>query len=291
MIPVRGRIVVLMLVVAFMAWTPAPQSARADGNDTRLTLDGDFVQGGMIRGDVTPGASVTLDGREVRVDRWGRFVFGFGRDADGQAALRVVFPSGQEKNRTLTVARRDFKVQRIDGLPQRMVTPPEEVLERIRRENALIAAARARDTDAAWFRDGFIRPAEGRYSGIYGSQRILNGEPRQPHFGLDIAGPTGAPVLAPAPGIISLSETDLYYTGGTVMIDHGHGITSVLMHLHSVDVEKGARVEAGDRIGTIGATGRATGPHLDWRVNWFEVRLDPGLLLDDARDVSAPILD
>lgn len=276
--------------VAGMLALLAGGTLAAPGED-HLRLDGDFVQGGMIMGETVPGATLSLDGREIRVDRWGRFVFGFGRDASPDAKLTVTYPTGKTDVRHFDVARRDYPVQRIDGLPPKMVTPPDEVLERIRRENALIAAVRSRDTDAAWFRDGFIRPAEGRYSGIYGSQRILNGEPRQPHFGLDIAGPTGAPVMAPAPGVVALAETDLYYTGGTVMIDHGHGITSVLMHLDTVDVAKGDRVDAGDRIGGIGATGRATGPHLDWRVNWFNVRLDPGLLLEDARDVSAPILD
>ncbi|RMF11732.1 MAG: M23 family metallopeptidase [Alphaproteobacteria bacterium] len=243
----------------------------------------------MVRGQTEPGASVTLDGRSVFVDRWGRFVFGFGRDAAPTAELGVRFPDGDHTVRTLSVAPRRYRIERVDGLPPKMVTPPQEVLDRIKRENARIAEVRRRTTNAAWFWDGFIRPAEGRFSGFYGSQRILNGKPRRPHFGLDIAGPRGTPVVAPAPGIVALAVTDYYYTGGTVMIDHGHGVTSVLMHLDTVDIKEGQRVEAGDRVGTIGATGRATGPHLDWRVNWFDVRLDPGLLLDEARSLSAPI--
>lgn len=254
-----------------------------------LSLDGDFVQGGLVRGKTVPDAAVTLDGRTVNVDHEGRFVFGFGRDADTEAELVVRFPSGESEVRRLDVASRDYSIERIDGLPPKMVTPPKDVLERIRRENAMIAAVRQRQTDTDWFWGGFVRPAEGRYSGFYGSQRILNGEPRRPHYGLDIAGPKGSPVAAPAPGIVALAERDLYYTGGTVMIDHGQGITSVLMHLDSVEVAEGQQVQAGERIGTIGATGRASGPHLDWRVNWFEVRLDPGLLLEDARSVSAPV--
>lgn len=254
-----------------------------------LKLEGDFAQGGMVRGTTLPGAEVSLDGRDVFVDRWGRFVFGFGRDAAADARLHVRLPTGETEVRDLSVAPRAYRIERIDGLPPKMVTPPKDVLDRIRRENALIGAVRERNTNAAWFWDGFVRPAEGRYSGVYGSQRVLNGKPRRPHFGLDIAGPTGSPVVAPAAGIVALAETDLYYTGGTVMIDHGQGITSVLMHLHTVEVKDGQRVEAGDRIGSMGATGRATGPHLDWRVNWFEVRLDPGLLLEDARAVGAAI--
>jgi murein DD-endopeptidase MepM/ murein hydrolase activator NlpD len=143
----------------------------------------------------------------------------------------------------------------------------------------LIAAVRAKDTDRSWFADPFRWPASGRISGVYGSQRILNGEPRRPHFGVDIAAPVGTPVHAPNGGVVALAESDLYYTGGTVMLDHGHGITSVFSHLSSVDVEVGGRVSPGDFIGRIGATGRATGAHLDWRVNWFSERLDPQLLV------------
>jgi len=160
------------------------------------------------------------------------------------------------------------------------VTPDAATLQRIEQENARVAEARKIDTHAAWFWDGFRRPAEGRISGVYGSQRILNGEPRQPHYGLDIAGPRGSPVLAPAAGIVRLASRDFYYTGGTVIIDHGHGVSSSFLHLDRVEVNVGDKVEAGDLIGALGATGRATGPHLDWRVNWFDVRLDPGLLLE-----------
>lgn len=277
------RLIRFLIVLGFVF---SPLAAIAAG---KLKLDGDFAQGGMVTGETVPGATVALDGRGVTVDRWGRFVFGFGRDAAAKAELSIHFPDGESEVRMLTVAPRHYRIERIDGLPPKMVTPPKDVLDRIRRENAEIAKVRSRNTDAAWFWNGFTRPAEGRFSGFYGSQRVLNGKPRRPHYGLDIAGGQGAPVVAPAPGIVALAVNDYYYTGGTVMIDHGHGITSVLMHLDRVDVKKGQRVETGDAIGAIGATGRASGPHLDWRVNWFEVRLDPGLLLDDARAVSAPI--
>jgi murein DD-endopeptidase MepM/ murein hydrolase activator NlpD len=278
-----------MRTAAILLWALLMGASASASAAETLSLDGDFVQGGLVRGQTVPDAVVTLDGRTVNVDADGRFVFGFGRDADPRAELVVRFPSGESEVRRMDVANRDYSIERIDGLPSKMVTPPKEVLDRIRRENAKIAAVRQRQTDADWFWNGFVRPAEGRYSGFYGSQRVLNGKPRRPHYGLDIAGPTGAPVVAPAPGIVALAERDLYYTGGTVMIDHGQGITSVLMHLNSVEVKDGQEVGAGQRIGTIGATGRASGPHLDWRVNWFEVRLDPGLLLEDARSVSAPV--
>ena len=160
-----------------------------------------------------------------------------------------------------------------------MVTPSEEDLKRIRRENAWIAGVRRLDTDEPYYRTGFAWPSIGPVTGVYGSQRILNGEPRRPHYGVDIAPGRGAPVYSPADGVIALAEKDLYFTGGTVMIDHGYGITSVMSHLQSVSVAVGQTVRQGDAIGTVGATGRATGPHLDWRVNWFEVRLDPALLV------------
>jgi murein DD-endopeptidase MepM/ murein hydrolase activator NlpD len=162
-----------------------------------------------------------------------------------------------------------------------MVSPDQKALERIRRENRQIAQVRAGYTESDAFRAGFILPAEGPISGVYGSQRILNGEPRRPHFGLDIAAPTGTAVIAPAAGTVALAEPDLYFTGGTLMIDHGRGITSVFSHLSALTVSEGDFVAQGEKIGEIGATGRATGPHLDWRVNWFEVRLDPALLLND----------
>jgi murein DD-endopeptidase MepM/ murein hydrolase activator NlpD len=180
---------------------------------------------------------------------------------------------------TLEIKKRDYKTQRINGLPPKMVTPPKAVLDRIRRENRGIAAVRRLDSPAAWYASGFIWPARGIVSGVYGSQRILNGKPRRPHYGLDIANKTGTPVLASTDGTVALAETDLYYTGGTVMLDHGQGLTSVYSHLHSVAVRLGRFVRQGEQIGTLGGSGRATGPHLDWRLNWFKQRLDPALLL------------
>ncbi len=249
-----------------------------------VVLDGPLVQGGLVQGRVSPGAQVSLDGRALRVSPGGCFVFGFGRDAPPKAVLEVVAPDGERLRRVLSVGRREYRIERIDGLPEKMVTPPPEQLERIKRENAEIAAARARDTDAEWFAAGFTWPVIGPITGVYGSQRVLNGKPRRPHFGVDVAPGAGVPVRAPAPGIVALAEPDLYYSGGTVIIDHGHGVSSLMMHMASVDVVVGQRVRRGDRIGTVGATGRASGPHLDWRLNWFEVRLDPQLVAGPMPD-------
>jgi murein DD-endopeptidase MepM/ murein hydrolase activator NlpD len=179
----------------------------------------------------------------------------------------------------LQIVPRTYDIQRIDGLLGQMVTPDAETLKRIRDEAAKVAEARRRDSGRTDFLQPFAWPRLGRITGVYGSQRVLNGQPRQPHFGVDVAGPVGAPVVAPAAGEVVLAEPDLYFTGGTIMLDHGHGLTSVLMHLSSVDVAVGQVVRQGEPVGRLGATGRVTGPHLDWRMNWFDQRIDPQLLV------------
>lgn len=249
------------------------------GSAEELRLEGRFVQGGLVRGATAPNATVRLDGQPVRVASDGSFIIGFGRDHGPTAELRLVHPDGREEVRSLQIEQRVYDVQRIDGLPPAMVTPDEAALERIRREAKQIAAVRELDTPEPWFLSGFVWPAHGTVSGVFGSQRILNGEPRQPHYGIDIAAPPGTPVVASTDGRVALAEPDLYYTGGTVMLDHGHGLTSVYSHLASVEVKPGQMVRQGDRIGTVGSSGRATGPHLDWRLNWFGERLDPALLV------------
>lgn len=261
----------LAFLLALLAGlTPAIAGTRLDGN---------FTQGGLVIGRTDPGAAVVLDGRAVRVDADGVFVIGFHRDAPAAAELTVTAPDGTVERRSLAVAPRRFDIQRIDGLPPRMVTPPPEVQERIRRENAAIAALREIDRPEPLFRSGFAWPATGRISGVYGSQRILNGEPKQPHYGVDIAAPVGTPITAPADGIVVLAEADLYYTGGTVILDHGHGLSSAFLHMDAVTVTVGDRLRQGDVLGALGATGRVTGPHLDWRMNWFDRRIDPQLLV------------
>lgn len=240
-----------------------------------LELQGDPVQGGLIFGQAAPGSTVTLDGRAVMVSEEGRFVFGFGRDDTGTVVLEVTPPDAATQRRELAIAPREYNIERVDGLPPATVTPPPEVLERIRREAAQVGQARARRDARTDWAGGFHWPASGRLSGFYGSQRVLNGEPRRPHYGVDVAAPEGTPVTAPAPGVVTLAEPDLYYSGGTLIIDHGQGLSSTFLHLSSVDVAVGDRVATGDFIGRIGATGRATGPHLDWRMNWLDKRVDP----------------
>jgi murein DD-endopeptidase MepM/ murein hydrolase activator NlpD len=251
---------------------------------SELHLEGALVQGGLVRGQVTPGSRVLLDGRELRLAADGWFVFGFDRDAPATAELTIRDPDGHEDRRRLEIAARHYRIQRIDGLPPREVTPSAEDLARIQADAELIEAAKRRDGGGRGFTEAAAWPAIGPISGVYGSQRILNGEPRAPHRGVDVAAPAGTPVLAMAGGVVSLAEPAMYYTGGTVMIDHGHGLHSVYAHLRDVLVEVGQEVAQGRPLGTIGATGRATGPHLHWGVYWFDRAIDPALLVGPMPD-------
>ena len=244
-----------------------------------LELQGQPVQGGLMQGRTDPSAKVSFDGQPVRISKDGVFLIGFGRDAPAQAKLVVTFTDGSREWRELKVGQRKYKIQRIDGLPPRKISPSEEDLARIHRESASIKEARTKDDARTDFLKGFIWPAKGRISGIYGSQRILNGEPRRPHYGLDIAAPVETPVVAPASGIVTLTHPDMFYSGGTLILDHGHGLSSTFIHLHRILVKEGQYVRQGDVIAEIGATGRVTGPHLDWRINLFKRRLDPQLIL------------
>jgi len=252
-----------------------------------LVLDGAIEQGGLVHGRTDPGARVSLDGRALRVALDGAFIFGFGRDAPATARLDVVFADGTSAHRDLAVIQRQYDIQRIDGLPAEQVTPDPVVMERIKREAQIIGKTRAVDSDLGFFEEPFVWPARGPISGVYGSQRILNGEPRAPHMGLDIAAPRGTPVLAAAAGTVTLAERDLFFTGGTVIIDHGYGLATTYQHMDRVDVVLGQQVDAGAPIGIVGATGRVTGPHLHWALNWYEVRLDPALVIGPMPEAAA----
>ena len=261
-------VVVMALVASPLALGACPQ------------FDGSLQQGGFIWGKVAPGSVVTLDGEQLDVLADGTTFAGFGRDAAASAEL--VVSGAQSCRETLQVARREYQIQRVEGVPQKTVTPPPEELERIRREATLVANARApklaRPDLLNSVLAGFVWPVEGPISGVYGSQRFYNGEPRRPHFGVDVAVPTGTIVRAPAAGRVTLAEPDLYFSGGTVILDHGYRLSSSFLHMSEVSVQVGDELQAGDIIGAVGATGRATGPHLDWRMNWREERIDPQLL-------------
>ena len=213
-------------------------------------------------------------------------------EPDETPAGMIDQPAGQRyvrvEHRHLQVVQRSYQVQRVDGLPPSKVSPGEEDMARIRKEIVLVKKARARDDPREDFLGGFEWPLKGRITGVYGSQRVLNGEPRRPHFGLDIAAPTGSEVRAPADGVVTLTHPDMYFSGGTIILDHGLGLSSTFLHLSKVLVEAGASVRQGDLIGHIGATGRASGPHLDWRMNWLDRRVDPQPLVPPAEDGMTP---
>ncbi len=274
----------LVLTAALLCWLPvlAGQPAPAA---SLLTLNGKMGQGSLIRGQVPADSRVLLNGEPLMVNGQGKFVFGFAREAAATHLLRVETPSGQIITRELQVPERDYNIQRIDGLASNMVTPPQAVLDRIRQDGTKVAKARSgkRDYDAVFTR--FRWPAKGPITGVYGSQRVLNGVPKRPHFGVDVGGPTGTAVVAPAAGIVTLAD-NLYYSGNTIILDHGMGVFSTFLHLDTMAVKVGATIPRGGALGTIGASGRATGPHLDWRINWGTMRLDPQSVVHGTPDTD-----
>lgn len=273
----NGRSIARMAMAAVALMQSATGPAGAQLAD-RVALEGDFEQGALVKGTAPPGTQVTFDGEPVRVAEDGRFLIGFGRDDGPNAELDIRYPDGSSEQVRLTINPREYDIQHIKGLPRKMVTPDEKDLKRIYKDAADVKAARNAESADRHFEDGFLWPVEGIVTGVYGSQRILNGEPRRPHFGIDIAAPADTPVEAVAAGTVTMAN-DLYFTGGTIIIEHGHGLNTTYSHLERMDVRPGQKVKAGERIGTVGSTGRSTGPHLDLRANLKQIRLDPERLL------------
>lgn len=273
----RPAFVTFVLAPLLVFFCLAPMQASAS-----VILHGKPLQGGLIFGRAEPGSRAFLDGKEVIVSAQGNFVIGFDRDETGQRILRISQVDGHEETISLDIVIRQYEVERIDGLPPASVTPDPAAAQRIRDEAAMVSSARSRRDDRTDYTVGFAWPASGRISGIYGSQRILNGEAKRPHYGVDIAAAEGSPVLAPADGIITLAHPGMYFSGGTLILDHGQGLSSSFLHLSRILLEAGTVVRKGDLMARIGATGRASGPHLDWRMNWLDRRVDPQLLLEDA---------
>ena len=241
-----------------------------------VTFYDKFIQGSFILGKTEPGSDVFIDKQKVKVTSDGYFAFGLGRDRKNDVVITM-----NEKKIVKKVFKRKYKIQRIDGLEENKVTPPEEVYERIKRENKWIGEARAINSDLTFFKNKFAIPVKNAIiTGVYGSQRILNGKPKWPHYGLDFAADEGTKIKAMLDGTVTSAEPDLFYTGGTLIFDHGHGISTLYMHMEKILVKKGQKVKQGNIIGTVGSTGRATGAHLDVRLNWFDIRLDPATVLD-----------
>ena len=239
-----------------------------------IEFRGKFLQGHFIVGMTDPSSKIIIDKKNVKVSKDGYFVFGIDRDRKFDVTIIKIL--GEKKEKIIKkVLKRKYNIQRIDGLEESKVTPPESVYKRIKDENNKIGEARSINSDLPFFKDQFIMPVKGIISGVYGSQRILNGKPKWPHYGIDIAAKQGTLIKSSGSGVVTMAEEDLYYTGGTIIMDHGHGISTIYSHLETVLVSVGDQINKGDVIGTVGSTGRSTGPHLDFRVNWFQTRLDP----------------
>jgi len=259
----------LFLIITFLTTTQV----------NAVEFKGKFIQGHYIVGVTDPSSKIIIDKKNVKVSEDGYFVFGIDRDRKFDLTITKI-NNGKKQKIIKKVLKRKYNIQRIDGLEESKVTPPESVYKRIKKENNKIGEARAINSDLPFFKNQFIMPVEGIISGVYGSQRILNGKPRWPHYGIDIAAKKGTMIKSSGSGVVTMAEDDLYYTGGTIIMDHGHGISTIYSHLETVLVSVGDKINKGDLIGTVGSTGRSTGPHLDFRVNWFQTRLDPMSILN-----------
>ena len=283
------KLVVAALFAAVCAgWVPLVVaqdvvSAAPVPQEERVVFPASVPQGALVFGKVPPGSQVRYRERLLRATGYGTVAFGVGRDETGPLKVDVTLPSGRVEPVSIAVTPRDWPVEHVNGVPPKTVNPPPEIAARIQREQALVTAARERDDERTDFALPFQWPVQGRISGRFGNARVYNGQPGAGHSGMDIAAPDGTPVKAPAGGVVTFASPDLYLTGGTVLLDHGHGVSSNFLHLSRIDVKVGDRIEPGQVIGAVGATGRATGPHLHWGMNWFDTRIDPLLVLERGK--------
>ena len=277
-----NHIIFILIIISFteIKHSFAEEKLVLKFNNIVIKLKGNFTQGGLVKGKVSSNRLVKFENRNVLINSNGDFVIGFGRDYEEIASLEVRDNNKKWIKKVFNIKKRVYDTQSINGLEKKMVTPPESFYKRIRKENKSIKLVRNLNTEIDYVFQDFIIPLDGIISGVFGSQRILNGKPRRPHYGIDIAAPKGSSVKAPTDSIVRMVEKDLYYTGGTLMLDHGHGVTSVYSHLSMINVKVGDNVLKGQKVAEVGSTGRSTGPHLDWRVNWFNQRLDPALLIN-----------
>lgn len=288
-----------------MAWAlvacasqPTPKATAVTADDPATIANTTLLptavpQGSLVLGRTQPGSLVAMGAHQIRVAADGSFVLGIGRDATGAAVVSVRQPGAGTVDHRIAIQPRDWPIERIVGVPPDTVNPPPDIAARIEREQALVAAVRQRDDPREDYRQHFVWPVQGRISGRFGNQRIYvlpdgTEVPKSSHSGMDIAVPTGTPVHAPAAGIVTFAATDLYLTGGTLVLDHGHAVSSNFLHLSRIDVRLGDAVSQGQVIGAVGATGRATGPHLHWGMNWFDVRVDPLLVLERSGNPKEP---
>ncbi|MBN6152670.1 peptidoglycan DD-metalloendopeptidase family protein [Xanthomonas sp. AmX2] len=278
-----GATLALGLLMCAAPASPLQAQDAARAADAQVVFPSSASQGALVIGKVPPGSRVQYAGRSLRVSDYGSVVFGIGRDERGPLQVAVQLPDGGSRTASIAVTPRDWPTERVNGVPPKTVNPPPAIAERIKREQAQVTAARDRDDARTDFAAPFAWPVQGRISGRFGNARVYNGQPGAGHSGMDIAVPTGTPVKAPAAGVVTFAAPDLYLTGGTVLLDHGYGVSSNFLHLSRIDVKVGERIAQGQVIGAVGATGRATGPHLHWGMNWFDVRIDPLLVLERTK--------
>lgn len=270
--PIRKTLISLALITSFA--TSLHVSAAQE-----IALTGEIKQGGLLVGKTLAQNTVTLNGKAITVSKSGDYTFGFSRDDDKSYQLVITSVNGDRVEKTLTPEKRSYNIQRIEGIKKSIMQPNPKSVARARQDSKQVKTARKVASSLNYFAQGFIPPIEGTITGVYGSQRVYNGVPKNPHFGLDYAGNTGDPVKAPASGTVLLWVPDMFYSGGTMIIDHGHGVSSTFLHLSNSYVKQGDTVKQGQVVAAVGKSGRATGPHLDWRINWFNVKIDPALVL------------
>jgi len=276
--PSYSQFAVLLISLIFASVPRA--SVEAPVNKPLIKWHGSWQQGSLLLGQVEPGTTLSHQGQMIKTTADGQFLFGLGRNAPATSTFVVTDLTGVKTTEAFRVAARNYTIQKVEGVPQRTVEPPAGQLQRIQSDSALVVQARRLVSDKTDFLSGFIKPLEGPITGVYGSQRYYNGVPKSPHYGLDYAASTGTIVKAPAAGVVRMAHDDLFYSGGTLIIDHGHGLSSSFLHLSEILVEEGHRVQQAEPIARVGSTGRATGPHLDWRMNWRNQRIDPALVLE-----------
>ncbi len=277
-----GTLVVSPMLRAESKSEPQP---NIKPESSRVQFQGKFEQGALIRARTEPGTEVQLNGESITLTPDGRFAFGFEREAALEQTLTLSYPDGSSESRSLKLDKRDYRIQYVEGISKKIMKPDPKAQERAAKDSAQVKTARSHFSTQQAFADDFIWPLTGRISGVYGSQRVYNGKPGTPHYGVDVAAKTGTVVVAPADGVISLSVPDMFYSGGTMIIDHGYGVSSSFLHLSKLYVKEGDEVKQGQAVAEVGATGRATGPHLDWRVNWYQMRLDPTTLVPPMSQV------
>ena len=280
---INYSVLIIFACILFIKTNPSSAEKKLTLNfeQTMVNLQGNFIQGGLVKGKIFPDKEIKFENRILRKDTNGNFVIGFGRDYKENAYFELNIHDKKWLKKSFKITKRKYNTQIINGLQKKMVTPPKSFYDRINRENKSIKLIRNLNSDINYVFQEFIWPNKGIISGVFGSQRILNGKPRRPHYGVDIAAKNGSPVLSPTDSIVRMAENDLYFTGGTIMLDHGHGVISVYSHLSKIKVNVGDKVLKGQKIAEVGSTGRSTGPHLDWRINWFNQRLDPALLINE----------